>query len=351
MSNNQGSIQAIFIKEIETRYDPKAYMMYRIDIQAAVRQWQVWKRYSDFINLHKQLSHTFPHNPVPAQLPQKRFFPSTISSPDRINDRRERLEGYLRTLHSCRDDRWRKTEIWSRFLGLPDNMTVNDSLTFSSWLDEYDQLVGITREVRSLINSRNAHQGQHEVSDAMQCELKAKKGLVTLSSRLTLLESSLHELSPLVVADEERRRQDKLNNLKTEYTVLQQLVSTVRQEDKRTLPPSVEKEVSPVPCRPSGGRAFGAAFLRQQKEQKKFEETELTRGLDNKELLNYQTQVMQEQDDHIEQFSQMLGRQKELGLAIHHELENQISLLESLDVQVDNTQAKLAFANKKLSML
>ncbi|KAK4514048.1 uncharacterized protein ATC70_006056 [Mucor velutinosus] len=393
MANN---IQSIFIKQTETRHDPKAYTAYRIDIQAAVRQWHIWKRYSDFTKLHEQLTHTFPDVSLPAHLPHKRIFPPTFHSSDRVEDRRQGLEDYLRTLLSCRDDRWRKTDIWNDFLALPEqNNTTATSpsssparakepiVTFGSWLDEYGDLLTLSREIRSLINSRNAHTSQQEVSDAMQCEVKAKKGLMTLNARLSILEASLHDNQDQFVADgEARRREDKLNSLKVEKDVLIQLVNATRQDlTKSAKKKPVTTAASAAAIRrdnnntnnygdigfdqqqnvrraattghntkAGGGRAFGSALLKQQQQQK-LQETEFTKGLDNQELLNYQTQVMKDQDLHIEQFSQLLGRQKELGVAINHELENQIDVLESLDIQVDNTQTKLAFGNKKLSKI
>ncbi|KAI8638377.1 Phox homologous domain-containing protein [Parasitella parasitica] len=352
MANN---IQSIFVKQTETRNDPKAHTAYRIDIQAPVRQWHIWKRYSDFTKLHDQLSQTFPNNPIPAHLPHKRIFPPTFHSSDKVEDRRQGLEDYLRTLLSCRDDRWRKTDIWDDFLALPDLQNSAGSspisshtkkkepvVTFGSWLDEHDDLLIISREIRSLINSRNAHTSQQEVSDAMQCEVKAKKGLMTLTARLLILESSLHDSHEQFVADgEARRREDKLNSLKAEKDVLVQLVNANRQDLTK---PIKKKPVT------TAASTFGSALLKQQQEQK-LQETEFTKGLDNQELLNYQTQVIKEQDLHIEQFSQLLGRQKELGLAINHELEDQIDVLESLDIKVDNTRTKLSFAHKKLSQI
>lgn len=370
---SQDSIQAIFIKQTETRNEGKSYTAYRIDIQAAVRHWHIWKRYSDFVRLHQQLSESFPGNCIPAQLPQKRIFPPTFSAPDRVEDRRQGLEDYLRTIQSCRDDRWRKTDIWVDFLALPvTSEKKKEMFSFGSWLDEYDHLLSLSREIRSLISSRNAHQSQHEVSDALRCEVKAKKDLMSLSARLGNLESSLSDgRKDTIVEGEERRREDKLSSLKSERDVLVQLINVTRQDLtnkkptlKKTQPSASSgallgegrsygdigfdnlKRTRTVPssAAPRQGRAFGNAL-------KQLQETEATKGLDNKELLSYQTQVMKDQDLHVEQFSQLLSRQKEIGLAINYELENQIDVLESLDIQVDNTSTKLAFANKKLSKI
>lgn len=366
-------IQAIFIKQTETRHDNKAYTAYRIDIQAAVRQWHIWKRYSDFVRLHDQLTESFPGISVPANLPQKRIFPPTISAPDRIEDRRQGLEDYLRTIQSCRDDRWRKTDIWVDFLALPLIQPQEKSdFSFRSWLDEHDELLSLSREIRSLITSRNTHQSQHEVSDAMRCEVKAKKDLMTLNARLGNLEASLSSKQEILVEGEERRRLDKLSALKLERDVLVQLMSVTRQDfskKKDTYASSASlllgehrfmgdigfdqqqtiKRNKTVPSNTRPVRAFGNALRLQQ--QEKLKETEATKGLDNKELLTYQTNIMKDQDLHVEQFSQLLSRQKEIGLAINYELENQIDVLESLDIQVDNTGTKLAFANKKLSKI
>ncbi|KAG2209205.1 hypothetical protein INT47_005497 [Mucor saturninus] len=373
-------IQAIFIKQTETRHENKAYTAYRIDIQAAVRHWHIWKRYSDFVRLHEQLIESFPGISMPANLPQKRIFPPTISAPDRIEDRRQGLEDYLRTIQSYRDDRWRKTDIWNDFLALPLMQPgEKDGFSFRSWLDEYDDLLSLSREIRSLITSRNTHQSQHEVSDAMRCEVKAKKDLMTLNARLGNLETSLLKGEGLVVEGEERRRLDKTSQLKLERDVLVQLMSVTRQDfskKKDTYASSASLLLSSSENRPFMGdigfdqqqikrnktvpshtarpvRAFGNALRlqQQQQQQEKLQETELTKGLDNKELLTYQTKVMNDQDLHVEQFSQLLSRQKEIGLAINYELENQIEVLESLDIQVDNTGTKLAFANKKLSKI
>jgi regulator of vacuolar morphogenesis len=365
--NGRDTIQSIFIKQTETRQDPKPYTAYRIDVQAAVRQWHIWKRYSDFTQLHAQLSHTFPQHPIPTHLPNKRIFPPTFNAPTKVEDRRQGLEDYLRTLLSCKDDRWRTTSIWQDFLALPATTNVVEF----DWLEEQDQLQILIRDIRSLVHMRN-----HQAQDAMmQYEVKAKKQLMTLTARLQALQTALEKVD--VPKGELRRREDLVNALKAERDVLVQLVNASRQDIVRTTVVKPQTMPSQTPQqanygdigfdRPShlafttaaasspprmnkkmgGGRAFGSALLQQQ--QKK--ETEATKGLDNQELLDYQSQMMKDQDTHVEQFRHILLRQKELGLAIYDELENQMDVLDSLDAQVDNTQTKLAFTNRKLSKI
>jgi regulator of vacuolar morphogenesis len=54
---------------------------------------------------------------------------------------------------------------------------------------------------------------------------------------------------------------------------------------------------------------------------------------------------------HLEQFSRLLARQKELGYAISDELDAQVDVLNDLDGRVDRTSAKLQCASKRLAKI
>lgn len=54
------AIQAIHIRGYEERTNPKAHVVYRIEIQASVRSWQMWRRYSEFADLHVELTKSTP---------------------------------------------------------------------------------------------------------------------------------------------------------------------------------------------------------------------------------------------------------------------------------------------------
>lgn len=351
--NNKEPIQSIFIKQTETRHDPKPYIAYRVDVHANVRQWHLWKRYSDFTKLNEQLTHTFPDQSLPASLPHRRLFPHTIHSTDKIDDRRQALEDYLRAILSSQDDRWRKTDIWTDFLALP----TSQNNTMLNWLDEYDQALSLARTIRASINSRDTYLNQqHNVSSAKQHELKAKKDLVALNHQLSLLETGLSnkEEETSVTEGEMRRREDQLESLKSDRDVLAQLLSAARQFQQQTennellshmkkVEPTTFQHKKVAQKNTGTGRAFGAAL------QKRLEEE--TRGLDNQQLLEYQNQMMKDQDDQVQQLSSVLARQKELGIAIYDELEHHTDILDSLDNQVDKTATKLGYTNKKLSKI
>jgi regulator of vacuolar morphogenesis len=392
-------IQAIFIRETQIRSTPKPHVVYKVEVHAAVRNWSVWKRYSEFAKLDSQFHSIFPKQPTPSRLPSKRYFPSTFSDPEKIEERKRGLEDYLRNILSSRDDRWRLTDIWKEFLSIPTGRAL-DTTTFytnESWLDEFNQQSGVVREIRSLLNKKSTHMSRNEISASHNCIVQAKKLLMNLSSKLSNLESGLN--GAYMSEGELRRRQDMLNNLKDEKDLLLKLAASSsgtfnsRQEDlmnsdkkqrdnkkallssndnnnggfygatnddnnnygfyqqqqqqqqqKQKQPPMKEKTTT------NGGRAFGAAALKRQKDQLA-KETEVTRGLDNEGLLIYQQQIMGDQDDQVQQFGAILARQKQLGISIGHELETQNQILDELDGDVGRTQTKLKFAKKKLDKI
>ncbi|CAO0798025.1 unnamed protein product [Mucor circinelloides] len=397
-------IQAIFVRETQIRSVPKPHVVYKVEVHAAVRNWVVWKRYSEFFKLDTQFHSIFPKQPTPTKLPPKRYFPSTFSDPEKIEERRRGLEDYLRGILSSRDDRWRLTDIWKDFLAIPTGRALDGSTAYTSesWLDEYTTMTDTAREIRSLINKKSTHMARNEISASHNCTVQAKKLLMNLSSRISNLDAGLVGLANGSVdggmSDGElRRRQDMLTTLKDEKDTLMKLASTGRQQDQDLLyksnntqtnkqqyqqknvgdrksllgdntsgfygatdddntygfppqhQPQQQREVMKEKPKGFGGRAFGAAAAQRQKQMAK--ETETTRGIDNEGLLVYQNQIMEDQDQQVQQFGAILARQKQLGISIGHELETQNQILDELDGDVDRTQTKLKFANKKLQKI
>ncbi|KAI9274858.1 Phox homologous domain-containing protein [Helicostylum pulchrum] len=341
-------IQAIFIRESEVRSTPKPHVVYKVEVHAAVRNWIVWKRYSEFYKLDSQFKTIFPKQATPVRLPPKSYFPSTFSDPEKIEERRRGLEAYLRSILSNRDDRWRLTEVWKEFLCIPVGRSLDGAsfYTSESWLDEFTTMSATAREIRSLINKKSTHMARNEISASHNCSVQAKKLLMKLSSRISNLEAGLNGSG---MSDGElRRRQDMLTSLKDEKDLLMKLASTDQQQQEYHQPTPVMKEQQ---IGGGGGRrAFGAAAVQRKKEQLA-KETEITRGLDNDGLLIHQQQIMGDQDQQVQQFGSILARQKQLGITIGHELENQNQLLDELDGDVARTQTKLKFANKKLQKI
>ncbi|KAI8379503.1 Phox homologous domain-containing protein [Radiomyces spectabilis] len=349
-------IQAIFVRETETRLQPKPHTEYKVEVQAAVRHWHVWKRYTDFVKLNAQFQAIFPKHPLPVELPSKSFFTRTFDTPLKIDDRRRGLETYLRGILSSRDDRWRQTSLWKEFLAIPASRTADNSILYSSesWLDEYNDMTNTAREIRSLINRRATHIARNEISASHNCSVQAKKLLMTLSSRLSSLDAGLSGVaSEDMSSGELRRRRDMLSNLKEERDGLMRLIQSGRQEQDllyQSLPTGPAMRVNEMHGDKSVSMASAQRPLQGQP-MPLATETEVTRGLDNEGLLQYQQQVMKEQDDQVAQFSAILARQKQLGLVIGDELDVQNQLLDELDGDVGRTHTKLKFANKKLEKI
>ncbi|ORZ12176.1 hypothetical protein BCR41DRAFT_308056 [Lobosporangium transversale] len=374
------TLQAIYVRDPETRSRPKPHTAYRVEVHAAVRTWSVWKRYSEFEQLHNRFIELFPDNPPPQPLPSKHWWQSTIDNPELVEERRAGLETYMRGILSHRDDRWRLTHEWNEFLAVPVGRSQADLFaggpgkrpaphffTTESWLEEFRTLQGIAREVRSLINRRETHLGRSEISASHNCTIQSKKLLTTLGLRIPALENGLTNLAMgnpgggakgSIMSDGElRRRQDMLSELKDEREVLTKLVIANRQNDGvvghqgagGNVPASSGDRnsllVSKVSGPGNGRRVFGRVV------QNLTQETSLTRGLDNEGLLILQQEQMRQQDDHIEQFNAILQRQKHIGLAIGQELDNQIQLLDELDRDVDRTTLKLGLVNKKIGKI
>ncbi|KAF9432996.1 hypothetical protein BGZ76_010022 [Entomortierella beljakovae] len=464
--------KAIYVREYETRNDPKPHTAYRVEVHAAVRTWSVWKRYSEFEQLNERFQELFPDNPTPQQLPTKHWWQSTMDNPDLLEERRAGLEAYLRGILSHRDDRWRLTHEWNEFLAVPTGRSQADLFagvrgpanagatatkgkepqapsllshlnifgfggqgspqsaeqepqpnsvmdlgpapqffTTESWLDEYRNLQGISREVRSLINRRETHLGRSEISASHNCTIQSKKLLVSLGQRIPALESGLATFATgkpggggkgSVMSDGElRRRQDMISELKDEREVLTKLVLANRTDgvvgyqgagsnvpanpgDRNALlvgksSPSIlsgpysqagsirgnadnysiaestfnggGSSLTPSTANSSRLTGGGGRRVFGRMVQNLTQETSETRGLDNEGLLMLQQEQMKNQDSHIEQFSSILQRQKHIGLAIGQELDNQIQLLDELDRDVDRTTLKLGIVNKKIGKI
>ncbi|SAM05099.1 hypothetical protein [Absidia glauca] len=362
-------IQSIFVRDCETRQQPKPHTVYKVDIHAAVRNWTIWKRYSEFKKLHEQLVALYPDHPPTSPFPSKSLFPPTFGDAQKTEDRRRGLEDYVRAILRDRDDRWRQTDFWRDFLAIPTRDTSTLTMyTSESWLEEYQDMAQAGREIRSLMNKRDTHNARNEISASHHCTVQAKKLLLTMASRLAHLDSGVQT----GLSDGElRRRRDMLNTLKEEKDALAKLISTGRQDHDLlyTTSTTTGSKVAAAPMASSpqgtnwmdrkqllggesvqrhstGSRAFGAAAS-----SKLAKETEVTRGLDNEGIAQYQHQLMTEQDLQVEQFSAILNRQKQLGYAIGDELETQTQVLDELDRDVGRTQAKLKFANKRLGKI
>ncbi|CAG8487420.1 10120_t:CDS:1 [Ambispora gerdemannii] len=384
------SILSVKIREATTRQQPKPHIAYEVEIRAAVRTWAVWKRFSEFEDLNKKFLRLFPNHPPPVDLPVKHFFQSTLGNPVLVEERKRGLEDYLQAIQTDPDDRWRETDEWKEFLAIPTGRPLDASTMYTSesWLDEYNQVQAVARDIRTLLNRRETHISRNEVQASHNCGVQAKKNLTTLNTRVIQLDAGLQGLAKgsgrdghVMLEGELRRRMDMLNDLKNQKETLTKLVlanrpditksssqasnvdrsvlfrqpevSSARQQLPRTASGSIMTNITASSnssivssnSKPnvSSRRVFGNTTAKMPSE------TEQTRGLDNEGLLQLQQQTMQDQDLHVEQFSAMLSRQKHIGLAISDELDMQNGMLDELNGQTEMIGDKLRYSQRKIA--
>lgn len=354
-------IQAIYVRGYEERATPKPHTVYRIEIQASVRSWQMWRRYSEFVDLHTELTKST-GAPPPAELPPKHSLSifRSHSNPTILDERRAGLELYLRAILSSKDDRWREAFAFRDFLGVPVGKAQGDGgaglsqFTSSSWLDEHTDLQTRMRDVRADINKRDALSDTGDVAGSHQANVQARKKLAAALSRVGALEEGLQQLALAGMSEGElQRRRDMVARLRDDCDKLAKMV-TVARMTARGVGSSAERNPASESDRAAllnskPGTAFQRPITRVFGGQPK--ETEQTRPLDNQGLLQLQQTQMEQQDSQLAQLSAILQRQKHLGIAIGEEVSQQIDMLTDLDNEVDRVGGKLGKAKKQMNRL
>ncbi len=362
------AIQAIHVRGWEERPEPKPHVVFRIEIQASVRSWQMWRRYSEFADLHVELTKSC-GAPPPAPLPPKNslkmlHFRST-ANPALLEERRAGLETYLRAILSAKDDVWRESFAFRDFLGVPVGKQdagagAGAQFTASSWLDEHQDVQARVRDVRADINRRDALADNGDVSGSHQVNVQAKKKLAGVLSRVGALESGLKVLGLAGMSEGElQRRTDMVARLRDDCEKLAKIV-TVARMSARGIGSAAERNPAPAGDRDallgstsgsnmSGG--FNRPIARVFGQAAQPRETEETRPLDDHGLVQLQQNHMEQQDAQLAQLSTILQRQKQLGLAINQEIREQIEDLDALTTEVDNVGGKLTSAKRQLNRL
>ena len=158
------AIQAVYIRSHEERLHPKPHTVYAINIQAHVSSWQMWRRYSEFDDLHAELIKSIGSAP-PEPLPPKHRFALLRSHANEklLEERRFGLECYLRAIISARDDRWRETLVFKDFLGVPigeqaevpcSPSGLDEHLEPRSYIRDKQQLMGPQKPITRVFGAR-----------------------------------------------------------------------------------------------------------------------------------------------------------------------------------------------------
>ncbi|KAL1697330.1 Phox homologous domain-containing protein [Schizophyllum commune] len=355
------AIQAVHIRSYEERLDPKAHIVYRIEVQANVRAWQIWRRYSEFADLHADLARDT-GAPPPAELPPKHTLSVSLfrSKKDQamLEERKAGLEQYLRAIISARDDRWRDSLVFKQFLGVPVSRNVNHAPTTfsaSSWIDAHTELENDLRDVRADVNKRDALTDRGDVPAAHKANVGAKTKLAKIIPRIGTLARGLQELRMGGMSEGElQRRTDMVGRLQDECEKLGKMLTVARWSS--TSPQNrggYAAQPAPDSDREAllGGAGSAKPFARVFGQKAKPQETEETRPLDNVGVFGLQQVQMQRQDDQLSQLTTILARQRQMGEAIGSEIAYQNTLLDELTEDVDKVGGKLTKAGRQMARL
>ncbi|KAJ6575183.1 syntaxin [Mycena capillaripes] len=354
-------LQSVFIPRYEERATPTAHTVYEVRVKANVRDWSLWRRYSEFDDLHRALKDAVGEPPAP--LPPKHSLSifRSHSDPKLLEERRTGLELFLRAILSAKDDKWRETFAFREFLGIPigkqGELPQSGQFTAASWLDEHIDLQARIRDVRADINKRDALSDRGDTNGAHTSNVAAKKKLAGVISRVGKLAAGLQELAMGgMIEGELQRRTDMIARLRDDCEKLGKMVTVARLTSRvgaggsvavRNPAPDNDREALIGGASPPSkhfGRVFGAAAAKPR-------ETEETRPLDDHGLFMLQEAKMQQQDSEVSQLTAVLQRQRHLGEAISNELAIQIELLDDLANRVDDTTGKLATTNREMGRL
>ena len=219
------------------------------------------------------------------------------------------------------------------------------------WLDVHRELKALLHDARLFLSKRDqavSPTEQHEsAAGAKRCIVKAGGILAALESGLKVMaeasaptaarrgsDSSGNGASDLGEG-EVRRRKDLLASARKEREALETLANSLaskRPNAAGTTPSATAADKANLfgtgrngGASAGGGRRVLGAPL---------PETERTRELDNDGVLQLQKHYLREQDQDLESMLKTVVRQREIGQAIHQELEEQIDMLNALDQDV-----------------
>jgi len=370
------AIQAVYVRGHEERTDPKFHIVFRIDIQAHVRSWQMWRRYSEFTDRHIELTKSV-GVPPPSPLPPKHAFAMlrSLKNEALLEGRRAGLETYLRAIVSAKDSRWLDTFALREFLGIPTGKqaasgtgglgSIGDGVgglqfTSSTWLDEHMDLQARVRDIRADINKRDALAERGDVGGAHSTNVQAKKKLAGVLTRVGVLVAGLDALvvQSGMSEGELQRRTDMVARLQDDCEKLAKMLTVATRQ--QTSSSSAGRNTTAASDRAAlfgGGARGGEPAVSSKPIARVFgvpqppKETEETRPLDDHGVVQLQQAKMDQQDAQLSQLTAILQRQKQLGTAINNELAQHIELLDGLHNDVERVGGKLTAAKKQLNRL
>ena len=331
---------------IDSREVPgaKKFTMYMIRITGPVRSWTIEKRYSEMNLLHEQLNKI---KPIPYPFPPKIVF---LNQKDKEN-RKSQLESYLNSLLKSKDPIWRRSKLWNDFFDIPDQNTNSSyirrpsvGLDSSKWLVEYESLIGFVYEIRAQRNERDQLISKGNSTAAQNSSFQMRKGIKLAKEKLDQLDNALDTLR--LTPGESNRRKSILKTCSTEIEDLERESVMKVFESSKGIPMATASTDKKLLFDGSAG-----SFSRRAGIPSQIAETEKTRMLENEQLLDLQNKQMKQQDAIIGVISNVVKRQKEIGIAIGDELDAHVNLLDQVRDKVEVVEENMKSGQKKMNRM
>ena len=206
----------------------------------------------------------------------------------------------------------------------------------------------IHKQAKVLLQDARQHLSRRStaptIKDQHSASAAAKRCLVLAGTKVTTLQNTLNSIEQdhgrtNMGEGEVRRRRDLIRELNAEILGLERLSQAIATQ--RTTSSTSNPLFNKPPQNPtSSRRVFGAPV-----------ETERTKGVDNVGVLQLQTQVMKEQDDHMDDILKQVRRTRVVAEQIHEELDSQVELLGGLEEDLDRFGNKIKRATKRADKL
>ncbi|KNZ53887.1 uncharacterized protein VP01_310g10 [Puccinia sorghi] len=401
-------VQSIAVRSFEVIKpidSSKPYVLYSIEIGTKLKSYTICRRYSQFERLHHDLKveldsascRCLPTLP-PKSTSVVGFLTGSalINQPSKLAERQAGLERWLKTVlvHKELKDKTCKSRALMDFLELTSMPNSNSSLaskaskaddtssnpfTSTSWLAEHNEIRASVREMYDLLSRRDELLQPHQTTSTSaslaklnRINLEAKRNLENLTARLAQLTDSLKQFTQpngpkgrttLTEGEASRRLQlvstlqDDCERLSKKTLARADIGTGIRQTNQLLSSEAASRdraELLGLHSNKSIGRPTtrilggGGSLLSSLPV-----ETSETRQRDNRQLMDHQLHqiVGQNQEAKLKSLTEILSRQKLLGLMIHQELEEQNEILDDLDRDVDSATKKLKDATKKINRL
>ncbi|KAI6130958.1 syntaxin-like protein [Pisolithus croceorrhizus] len=190
------------------------------------------------------------------------------------------------------------------------------------------RLTAITTSTLSLLRERQRLQATHPTLHLQQ-----------IVSNLRLLRAG-------VIEAESQGVDDVAGPLRGQY---ERLIEMLGEEEARR----ADLESIPLPTPPSPpsptSPSFGEGKMSPEPVYEPYtDDPDSAPGLDEGGILLQQRRIIDDQDAHLTHLSSSIGRQHHISLQINDELEVQTGLLDTLDTELDGTDARMRNARRRL---